>query len=68
MADYQKMYSLLFNEMTDAVEDLEDLIERVHELRERFVKIQQRCEEIYTSANEETVKMKLVRSDKNEVK
>ena len=61
MADYQKMYSLLFNEITDAIEDLD-------ELRDRFVKLQQKCEEIYASSNDATVKMKLVKPGKNEEK
>lgn len=61
MADYQKMYSLLFNEITDAIEDLE-------ELKARFIKLQQKCEEIYASSNNETIKMKLVKPTKNDDK
>lgn len=45
MADYQKMYSLLFNELTDAIEDLK-------ELTDRFALLQQKCEEIYISSGE----------------
>lgn len=61
MADYQKMYSMLFNEVTDTIEDLDEFVEKAKELRERLVKIQQRCEEIYEKSNEQTIKMKLVK-------
>ena len=67
MADYQKMYSLLFNEVTDTIEDLDEFINDAKELRERLVKIQQKCEDIYERTNEETVKMRLVKpSEKKE--
>lgn len=38
MPDYQKMYHLLFNEITDTIERLE--------------RIQQDCEELYTAADD----------------
>ncbi len=66
MADYQKMYSLLFNEVTDTIEDLDAYIEGARELRERLAKIQQRCEEIYEKSNEEIIKMRLVKPANNE--
>ena len=45
-ADYQKMYAMLFNKITDAIGELK-------EPAKRFVVLQRKREEIYTSANEE---------------
>lgn len=49
MPDYQKMYYLLFNKITDTINDLQVL--------------QRECEEIYT--NDENVRINLIRKKQN---
>ncbi len=45
MADYRKMYLLLFHAVTDALESLE-------QQRDKLIRIQQMAEEIYISSEE----------------
>ena len=44
MPDYEKMYSILFNAITDAVEMLD-----AGAVRNMLMAAQQRCEEVYLS-------------------
>ena len=48
MPDYQKMYLLLFNAVTDALEDISAC--NYGAARERLISAQQQTEEIYISA------------------
>ena len=50
MPDYEKMYLLLFNAVTDALEDIAAC--NYGAARERLISAQQRTEEIYISAEE----------------
>ena len=45
MPDYQKLYTLLFNAVTDAVEDLRQL--NIGAAKERLIAAQQQTEELY---------------------
>ena len=45
MPDYQKMYTCLFNAITDALGALNDL--NIGETRERLIRAQQQAEELY---------------------
>ena len=42
MLDYEKLYHILFNAVTDAVEQMPD-----SEARELLIRAQQECEDIY---------------------
>ena len=47
MADYQKMYAILFNAITDAVALLEQF--QPGDARTRLIRVQQAAEEVYLS-------------------
>jgi len=51
MPDYQKLYTLLFNAITDALEELDRL--RVSEAKQRLILAQQEAEERYISSEED---------------
>ena len=51
MPDYQKLYTLLFNAVTDAVEELETL--NVGRAKVRLVAAQQQAEEQYIESEED---------------
>ena len=51
MPEYQKLYTLLFNAVTDAVEELEAL--NVGAAKVRLISAQQRAEELYVSGEED---------------
>ncbi len=53
MPDYQKMYLLLFNAVTDALEDISAC--NYGAARERLISAQQQTEEIYISAGDELI-------------
>ena len=59
MADYQKMYGILFGEITDTVEELDRVINDVKALKAKLIKAQQTCEEIYIRADHTPIKMRL---------
>jgi len=67
MADYQKMYNILFNEMTDAVEELDRVINEAQKLKERLINVQQMCEEVYIEADDTPLKMRLKKPLKENV-
>ncbi len=48
MADYDKMYSLLFNAITDALEKIEK--QNLGDAKDILIAAQQKTEEIYMSA------------------
>ena len=50
MPDYQKMYTTLFNAMTDAIENIEKL--NFGEARELLIQAQQKTEELYIDAED----------------
>lgn len=49
MPDYQKMYCVLFNAITDALEEME---RNVDTAKERLISAQQQTEELYIRAEE----------------
>ena len=51
MPDYQKLYTLLFNAITDALGDLEQL--NIGAAKERLISAQQQAEELYIETVEE---------------
>lgn len=51
MVDYQKMYTILFNAITDAVEQLEQF--QPGNTRTLLIRAQRAAEEIYISAQDE---------------
>ena len=51
MPDYQKLYTLLFNAVTDAVEELEAL--NLGRAKERLVAAQRQAEEQYIESEED---------------
>ena len=55
MANYQKLYTLLFNAITDALEELEQL--NVGSARERLMTAQQQAEELYLECGESAPKI-----------
>ena len=50
MPDYQKMYTTLFNAMTDAIENLEKL--NCGTAKEILIQAQQKTEELYINAED----------------
>ena len=50
--DYRKLYTLLFNTVTDAVEELEDL--NIGAAKERLISAQQQAEEFYIDEERDT--------------
>lgn len=50
MPDYQKMYTTLFNAMTDAIENIEKL--NFGEAKELLIQAQQKTEELYIDAED----------------
>lgn len=48
MPDYQKMYAILFNAMTDAIENMEDA--NYGTAKEILIQAQQKTEELYIEA------------------
>lgn len=48
MPDYQKMYAILFNAMTDAIENMEDA--NYGTAKEILIQAQQKTEELYIDA------------------
>jgi len=53
MQDYQKLYTMLFNALTDAVEQLDR--QNFGAARELLIRAQQSAEEAYIAADQETV-------------
>ena len=53
MPNYQKLYTLMFNAVTDALEELERL--NVGSAKALLIAAQQRAEELYLEDREETV-------------
>ena len=51
MPDYRKLYTLLFNAMTDAVEELEVL--NIGAAKERLISAQRQAEEQYLESEED---------------
>ena len=51
MPDYIKMYTVLFNAITDAMNELECSVENA---RSTLIAAQQKTEEMYVEANEES--------------
>ena len=51
MTDYQKLYTLLFNAVTDALEDMAQ--QNYGAAKERLMSAQQQAEELYISQPEE---------------
>ena len=49
--DYRKLYTLLFNTVTDAVEELEDL--NIGAAKERLISAQQQAEELYIGGEQD---------------
>lgn len=49
---YQKMYTYLFNAVTDSLEAMD--AQNFGQARELLIEAQQRCEEIYMDAEEKT--------------
>ncbi len=52
MTDYQKMYTLLFNAITDALMQMEK--QNYGSAKETLISAQQRAEELYLSAEDES--------------
>ena len=54
-AYYKDMYLSLFNDVTDAIWEIEDVegTEKVEKARDILIRAQQACEEIYISAGED---------------
>lgn len=52
MPDYQKMYSILFNAISDGLEELDNL--NIGSAKKIFKEAQARTEELYMSQDEET--------------
>lgn len=50
MPDYQKMYTTLFNAMTDAIENIEKL--NYGTAKELLIQAQQKTEELYIDAED----------------
>lgn len=50
MPDYQKMYTLLFNAITDALRKIDAL--QVEEAKQQLILAQQQTEELYITAAE----------------
>ena len=50
MPDHQKMYTTLFNAMTDAIENIEKL--NFGEAKELLIQAQQKTEELYIDAED----------------
>ena len=50
MPDYQKMYTTLFNAMTDAIENIEEL--NYGTAKEILIQAQQKTEELYIDAED----------------
>ena len=50
MPDYQKMYTTLFNAMTDAIENIEEL--NYGTAKEILIQAQQKTEELYIEAED----------------
>ena len=50
MPNYQKMYTTLFNAMTDAIENIEKL--NFGEAKELLIQAQQKTEELYIDAED----------------
>ena len=51
MPDYQKLYTLLFNAVTDALEDLEQM--NIGAARARLIAAQQQAETLYVETAED---------------
>ena len=62
MTDYQKMYTLLFNAITDALMQMEK--QNYGAAKEILVSAQQRAEELYLSAEDESGRPRCLASEK----
>ena len=56
MPDYQKLYTLLFNAVTDTLEDLDRL--NIGAAKARLVAVQQQAEEMYIEAADDGLRHK----------
>ena len=56
MPDYQKLYTLLFNAVTDTLEDLDRL--NISAAKARLVAVQQQAEEMYIEAADDGLRHK----------
>ena len=62
MTDYQKMYTLLFNAITDALMQMEK--QNYGSAKETLISSQQRAEELYLSAEDESGRPRCLASEK----
>ena len=62
MTDYQKMYTLLFNAITDALMQMEK--QNYGSAKETLISAQQRAEELYLSAEDESGGLRCLASEK----
>lgn len=62
MTDYQKMYTLLFNAITDALMQMEK--QNYGSAKETLISAQQRAEELYLSAEDESGRPRCLASEK----
>lgn len=62
MTDYQKMYTMLFNAITDALMQMEK--QNYGAAKETLISAQQRAEELYLSAEDESGRLRCLASEK----
>ena len=62
MTDYQKMYTMLFNAITDALMQMEK--QNYGSAKETLISAQQRAEELYLSAEDESGRPRCLASEK----
>ena len=62
MTDYQKMYTMLFNAITDALMQMEK--QNYGAAKETLISAQQRAEELYLSAEDESGRPRCLASEK----
>ena len=62
MTDYQKMYTMLFNAITDALIQMEK--QNYGSAKETLISAQQRAEELYLSAEDESGRPRCLASEK----
>ena len=63
MPDYEKMYHLLFNAITDALEQLEQ--QNYGSAKDLLIAAQQQAEEIYITAENETRSIPVTRAPRS---
>ena len=64
MTDYQKMYTMLFNAITDALMQMEK--QNYGAAKETLISAQQRAEELYLSAEDESGRPRCLASEKSD--